>query len=352
MTPNHFVLARIGLGCFNEHWYRRAVDVFESVTFSSLASQDSQDFRFLIVIDAAMQDTPRRQLESIVAGQPNFYLVDIDVTRLTSMRLGGHDWIYQPCREFMIRHGLITDPSEYIVTSAIDADDAWRRDHVSLVNTIMAGNVDRLRNSEETRNKSHVRHSAGLGLTFPTGLKWFPYTNHAVPMQESFTSMSVSVLARFSSGVSAWSSRHMMWPQLLEILSFERMDHATKNPMWLHVRHDLTTRPWDIRHLGRKNEIARADVQRAFGLNLEKFDRCYSFRDLADPKQHEWRPSMYQYARIFKLSGLNYQIECLEKEQAARPVRADKLTHLIERQKAERDSLIAEVRKAGVSEYS
>jgi hypothetical protein len=78
----HFVLSRIGLGCYDQQWYVRMVDLFEAVTFSSIANQTCQDFDFLIVVDVGLQGPARHQLERLIATKSNFHIVEIDIVPL------------------------------------------------------------------------------------------------------------------------------------------------------------------------------------------------------------------------------------------------------------------------------
>ncbi|MGH7342467.1 MAG: glycosyltransferase, partial [Candidatus Rokuibacteriota bacterium] len=207
----HFVLTRIGLGVTNHEWFEETVALLEAVTCASLANQTSQDFTWCLVADVGMPAPARTRLEAVLAAHPNFHLVPTDVTRMTHMQLGGHDWIYEPCRNYMLEHALVTDPLDYIITSVIDADDAWHRDFVATVNAHFAARVPELM-AHEQRRGPHLQHSAGAVATFPQGLQWFAASNALEPMTFPFHSTSISVAARFSSGVSALSCRHALWP--------------------------------------------------------------------------------------------------------------------------------------------
>ena len=75
---------------------------------------------------------------------------------------------------------------KYVITSVIDADDAWHRDFILKTNDILGAPLPQLREEEETRGV-HVRHSAGAAVTFPVGLEWFVSNDALRPMDVSFS---------------------------------------------------------------------------------------------------------------------------------------------------------------------
>src|SRR5436305_5582431 len=96
----HFVVTRIGLGIYDEARLTKMIDLFEAVTFSSLANQRSREFLDLIVIDAHMPSAPRSRLEKLLDGRTNFFTVPIDVTRLIQVHIGCFDWVWDHCQDF------------------------------------------------------------------------------------------------------------------------------------------------------------------------------------------------------------------------------------------------------------
>ncbi len=316
MTPiKHFVLSRIGLGCYNQQWYGRMVELFEAVTLSSIASQTCQDFEFLLVVDAGLQGAPRFQLQRLMATRPNFHIVEIDVTRMNDMDLVSNDWIYRPCRDYILRQGLIADPFEYVVTSLIDADDAWNREYVGTVNSAMQSRLPVIL-EDEPRRGTHVRHSGGVALTFSHAEKWYVSANSIEPMSGQFYSAAISVMARFSSGVSAYScSRHIAWPYLSTALMFEAVNIETEHPMWLYVRHDRSTQPWSANHLEPAAATQPRCLQEIFGIDAPKVSAWRS-KYASATKLHSGCPVQDQIDRMFRLTALNRQIELLAKDSA------------------------------------
>jgi hypothetical protein len=266
----HFVLSRIGLGCYDQQWYVRMVDLFEAVTFSSIANQTCQDFDFLIVVDVGLQGPARHQLERLIATKSNFHIVEIDIVRLNDIDLASNDWIYRPCRDYILRQALISDPFEYVVTSLIDSDDAWNREYVEVVNSIMRSRHDAIVENEPGRG-THIRHSGGVAVTFSHAEKWYVSSNLIEPMNGQFYSAAISVMARFSSGISAYScSRHIAWPYLCIALMFDAVNIETAHPMWLYVRHDRSTREWSADHLEPMAAAQLAQLQDRFGIDSAK----------------------------------------------------------------------------------
>jgi hypothetical protein len=349
----HFVLTRIGLGISSQEWFDESLDLFEAVTCSSLAGQTSQEFVWCVVADAGMPAAARERLTAILARRPNFHVVPTDVTRMTHMHLGGHDWIYEPCRRYILEHALVTDPFDYIITSVIDADDAWHRGFVAAVNEFFAPRVPALI-AEEARRGPHLQHSAGAVLTFPYGLQWFATTNAIAPMRFPFHSTSVSVAVRFSSGVSALSCRHARWPSQGDLLRFDVFEREPDRPMWVYVRQPRSDVGWDARAEPAADDATLGELTRTFGIDLARVDAWRSGVAARaggqPPGVHPHQPVGARYERFFRLTALNQQIAALEgrlQGAGAETRDAGPLAELLARQRAVRDQLLARHRESG-----
>jgi hypothetical protein len=335
----HIVLTRIGLGITSHEWFDDTVPLLEAVTAASLANQSSQDFAWCLVGDIGMPAPARTRLEAILAPHPNFHLVMTDVTSMTRMHLGGHDWIYEPCRTFLLERELVTNPLDYIITSVIDADDAWHRDYVADVNSHFAARLPELIAHEKQRG-FHLQHSAGAVATFPRGLQWFVASNALAPMTFPYHSTSVSVCARFSSGVSALSCRHALWPSQCAVLAFDQCELNPERPMWVYVRHHRSDVGWDAPPQPPAAPTALDDLARAFGIDLAKVAQWRAGAGGEAATGHDSQPVAAHYDRIFALTALNRQIEALERrlrDGGADPA----LSELLEQQRAARDALLA-----------
>ena len=122
---------------------------------------------------------------------------------------------------------------------------------MELIQNEMAPELPRLV-AEESKSSASYRHTRGQVLTFPRGLKWFVHTDVVQPFHYEFLGISVFVMARFSSGVSAMSSRHPAWPAMAQVTVFDvkRLEHD--HPMWVYVRHDQAGTLWQIRPSSRR----------------------------------------------------------------------------------------------------
>src|SRR5215211_2386033 len=216
----HFVITRLGLCVYNEQRLARVIDLFEAVTLSSLVHQESKHFVLLIVIDSNMPPNSRRRLEGLLSHHPNCHLVQIDITQMLHVRHGCFDWVWDHCQEFLLQGVMFDDPYEYVITSLIDADDAWHRDVIRTVNQFMSERLPHVCMGEEKRG-TWLRHTSGIVATFPRGYKWFVGANLWEPVRRPFMSMAVFVAMRFSSGISVCSSRHRAWPSYSDVLAFD-----------------------------------------------------------------------------------------------------------------------------------
>jgi Putative rhamnosyl transferase len=341
----HFVLTRIGLGIQGEAWFERMTSLFEAVTFSSLANQSSSEFHWLVVIDIGAPKVARDYVEKLLASKANFHLVVTDITRMTNMRLAAHDWIYSPCQDYILQNGLLTDPFEYVITSAIDADDAWHRDFVFKVNEAFQARLPELIQQERSRG-THLRHSAGAALTFPAGIEWFVADNAARPVEYTYPSTSVSVTARFSSGISAYSSRHAPWRSCCAILDFPSIEIASDHPMWVYVRHGRTTQPWDARDLPAMSSERLSELKSIFGIDLGKVERWRSkYLSSYETAAHSGTVDLtgLQFDRIFRISALNRQIALLDCKE--------EFKELVEYQRDQRSQLVEALHQSGRDDF-
>ena len=129
----HFIVTRIGIGIQNENWYSSILSLFEAITFPCLRAQTSTNFQSLLVVDKNIPASAKSRLSTIINGHTNFHVVPIDLTALWMVRQGCFDYVWDCCQDYLLAHRIITDPFEYIITSVLDADDAWHRGTVAFV---------------------------------------------------------------------------------------------------------------------------------------------------------------------------------------------------------------------------
>jgi hypothetical protein len=350
----HFVITRLGLWVYSERWFARMIDMFEAVTLPSLVHQSSAAFDWLIVIDRDMPPNARNRIESLLRPYSNYHLVPIDVTQLLHVRQGAFDWVWEHCQDFIVERGLVEDLCDYVNTSLIDADDAWHEDVIATVNQFVSDKLPRVRLGEETRG-TWIRHTCGMAVTFPRGHKWFIAANALEPMEHPFMSVGVFVAARFSSGISACSSRHRAWRWSCEVVAFEVSEIAADRPMWIYTRHDRTTQPWEPPATEPMKASIGCLLDKDFGIDLDKVQQwrenyCSQAGAEAVAAGHTGRDVGAQYDRVFKIAALNRQIKTLKRRQdEPSDARNVFLEATIARSESQRVSLIEELRAAGQS---
>jgi hypothetical protein len=338
----HFVVIRMGIGVHSEDWYRSALGLFEAITFPSLCAQTSQHFIALVLVDHAIPQTARRHLEHITAGNPNFHVLPIDLTRMYSVRQGCFDYVWDRCHDYLLGRRIIVDPFDYVITSVLDADDAWHRDTVAIVR---AHSLERLPafQRQERENPTCIRHTGGMCLSFPHGLRWFAHSDVVLPAHLPFNSMSVFTVARFSSGISAWSSRHTQWTSYCNVLEFAAITAEADRPMWAYVRHDRTQVGWDEQ--GNASDPRCVESLRYdFGIDFARVEqwRTDSQRQRGGdqpPRSHLGMPSTEQLDCYFRITALNRQIDVLERQAEEEDLDAAGKALLL-RQRAARDDLM------------
>lgn len=354
MLP-HFVITRIGLGVYSEAWYARIIDIFQAITFPSLMHQTSQNFDWMIAIDAGMPAAARRRLDEILAHRTNYHVVVIDLTALRHLRLGGFDWVFDHCRDYILAHELVPDPTDYVITSLIDADDAWHCDTIANINAHFAARMEQFRAREPTRANT-IRHSSGMIASYSRGLQWYLPTNAATVGQIHFLGTSIFLSARLSCGISAVSIRHHQWPAFAQAMGFAIDELASDDPMWIYVRHDRNSKSWDA---GDARPLAAAMTElfeRRFGIDMERVQRLRtdSPADKQNITTHIGRSFGSHVDRLYRLAAINRQIDALERRAEAMDAsnQANRaLCDLLARRKAERTMAIAAFREAGDTDY-
>jgi Putative rhamnosyl transferase len=335
----HFVVTRIGLGIYDEARLAKTIDLFEAVTLSSLANQTSQEFACLVVTDAHLPAAARNKIGKLLDGHSNFFLVPIDVTRLVHVHIGCFDWVWDQCQDFILATGL-DDPREYIITSILDADDAWHRDVISLVNSFFAQRLSKLRSTEKDRT-TWVRHSSGMAMTFPRGYQWYIAADKLDVLAMEFHSMAVFVTGRFSSGISACSSRHSQWRAYSNVLQFDVAVEASDRPMWVYTRHHEGVVPWNASQAMQIDARLQNELSGAFGVDMEKIRRWRSTYPVgANSLYSGQRTTGEQYDRIFRIASFNRKLRAMKKRLGTESANSASLKEDIKRCEAERSRLI------------
>jgi hypothetical protein len=339
-TIKHFVITRIGLGIYNEVKLGKMIDLFEAVTLPSLANQASQEFISLIVIDAHMPPAARTSLEKLLDSRSNFFLVPIDVTRLVRVRIGCFDWVWDHCQDFILETGLLDDPRDYIISSILDADDAWHRDVISSINSVFAQRLSRLRSMEKDRT-TWVGHSSGMAVTFPRGYQWYIAANKLTILTMEFHSMAVFVTARFSSGISACSSRHSQWREYAKVLDFDVGVEAIDRHMWVYSRHDEGVVPWSAMQGMAIDARLAKELSDTFGIDMEKIRKwCTAYPVRSNSAHSGQRRTGEQYDRIFRIAGLNRKLRALRNRLNLQISDSTSMDEEITRCEIERERLI------------
>ncbi len=351
----HFVITRLGIGINNDDWFQSALGLFEAVTLPSLCAQSSTDFTALLIVGHDMPPAARARLDDIVGRRPNIHIVPINLLDMRHVRQGCFDYVWECCQDYLLAKRLVTDPFSYITTSVLDGDDAWHRDTVALVRQRSAVEMPELLAVE--RNDRHWRrHTGGMCLTFPDGLRWFAHSDVVRPLHRPYIGISIFVTARFSSGISACSSRHLAWPAYCEVLGFKAVTAEAGRPLWVNVRHDLAETSWDAEGLISDQE-SNDILHREFDIDFAKLDQWRDSRHLhrmvaspAVPLHHAGIWAMEQLDCYFRITALNRQIAALERE--AKLDGLDESGHaLLESQRALREALRAVYRGQARSIY-
>jgi hypothetical protein len=350
----HFVVTRFGLGVYSSHWHERMIDLLEFTTYASLANQASRDFIWLVAVDSQMPASARARMAALFA-QPHFHLVPIEVSQVRRMHHGSFDWVWDHCADYILERQLVTDPSQYVITSLIDADDAWDREAISTINAFVDTHLPAAC-INETRRGHPIRHTSGVVATFPLGFRWYAQANVAESFHYPFLSMGVFVAARFSSGISACSSRHGLWPAFAKVMEFDTRELEPHRPMWIYTRHDRTMEPWDARDVAATPALRLDILGQQFGIDVQKYQRwcaagAHEQSGALSPMVHNGCSGADQNDRMFKIVSLNRQIDALARSLDGPDMDASDIRALLASRTAQRASLIAEFQHAGRTHF-
>jgi hypothetical protein len=310
-TMKHFVISRIGLGTYDESRLEKRIELFDAITLPSLVNQSSPVF-ILIVIDAHMPIGARTRINSLLAKRPNCFLVPIDVTQLINVRTGGFDWVWDHCQDFILKNGLIENPHDYIISSILDADNAWHRDVVAKINSISAERLPELLLKEKGGGRTPwTCHSAGMIATFTNGYQWEFAANAIKEVKFPFHSMAVFVTSRFSSGISACSSRHSEWPEYSEVVQFEVGVPNTDSQMWIYGRHDEAAVSWSSSPSIPISGALEKELSATFGVDIGRVRQWCLAYPAGQRLEHSGQHARQQHDLIFRIAALNRKIRAL-----------------------------------------
>lgn len=339
----HFAITRIGLGIYDDARLTKMIDLFEAITLASLANQRTRELLCLIVIDAHMPSASRTKLEKLLGGRSNFYVVPIDVTRLVQVHIGCFDWVWDHCQDFILQAGLVDDPEDYVITSLLDADDGWHLDVASKVNDFFAQRLSKLRSLEKDRT-TWIRHSAGMAMTFPRGYQWYITANKLDLLTMEFHSMAVFVSARFSSGISACSSRHSQWREYSKVLQFDIAVEMFDRPMWVYSRHHEGVVGWNASQAMEIDARLENELSTGFGIDIEKARRWRTSYPVAGNTVYSGqRTTGEQYNRIFRIASFNRKLRALKNRMSTEAPHLTSLKDEIKHCEAERARLIGKL---------
>jgi hypothetical protein len=313
----HVLITRYGIGVTSVDWYAYKIKLFKSVTLPSIAAQVRPHFFWTIVIDSRIPAESLSALKEAVGEFPFVHLIPMEVGNQPRMVHGGFPDVWEQCQDYLLKHGLIEDPTGYVITSLIDDDDAWNTTVVSRIDEHIENNAARLCSLEPDTNRGFlVRHS--VGMTFANGMVWDVASERFELVKAPSHSMSIFVFARFSSNVAACSVRHGSWHGYTTCVGFEVHvvdEHdAPGNPMWVYLRHPRAISQVPGPKIGMTVDSAALNrFRELFAINIEAFV-AYQEEIKAKNEQHSGAPDDSKFDLLdlqFRITAFKRQIHCL-----------------------------------------
>jgi hypothetical protein len=324
----HILITRYGIGVSSADWYTYKARLFRSITLPSIASQSREKFFWMIVIDSAIPPASLAELSQAIQPYSFIHLVTLDTRDQPRMVHGGFSGIYERCQQYLLARGLIEDPTDYVITSLIDDDDAWNRNVVSRIDRHVEEHSARLCATESDSNRGFlIRHSVGLFMTFTNGILWDVASNRFQQVKQHPHSMSVFVFARFSSNVAACSVRHGSWHNYTSCVGFEShvIDEADVEgqPMWIYLRHPRAISQIPGPSTGDLVDVSMLERFRSFfaidTVALAEYKKSIETKG----EHHSGSPDEAKFELLdlqFRIAAYRKQIECLSTELINWPV--------------------------------
>jgi hypothetical protein len=286
----HFVITRLGLGIEDEAWYQRKIPLFKQFCLQSLLAQTDPDFYWFIAMDSKAPAWVREEIKSAVSGNTErIQVATIDMAAVSRCVLGGYQWVFDEVAKSVGLPDLIDDPGEFIITSQIDDDDAWHVVTNERVKAIALSELDSIIEEEKMRPYL-VYPSHGLLINFVNGLNFYMANSSYKKVTRPYHSMSIFVLTRFLSGITACSSRHRSWEHFKEVVRFRHISEETPVPMWLYNRHPDAIDGNVVAPEGCRS--VDGDILNNFGLDIE------AIKKLSETMTSEWSQDVGASAKM------------------------------------------------------
>jgi hypothetical protein len=191
-----------------------------------------------------------------------------------------------------------------------------------------------------------------LVITPPLGVEWFVSRRQVKPMPFPFMGHGIFVAARFSSGISMFSSRHVFWPEFAKVVDFPIVQLEPDRPMWVYLRHRRTTSPWDVGE-GCIDESENVELRSAFGIDWDKVERLRTAlfaEQHAGPMHGGLNPNEH-LDLLFRIAAVNRQIDALLRRRKETSSLEDTsqgaVQDLLRKKQGEREALIEAFREVG-----
>jgi hypothetical protein len=239
------------------------------------------------------------------------------------------------CQNFIIKSNLLEDLNDYILTSVLDADDAWHHQLTSSIEKIASNNILSIVEAERTAT-TWTGHSSGMVITIPNGYAFFAHAQNIGRMHYKFHSMAVFVTSRFSSGISVCSSRHSQWESFSKVVDFKIAVWSDTPPMWIYTRHDEGVVPWDSSKGKTINDDDEKMLTNIFGINFNHIKTWNTVYNKTLTESYKGKSAREQYNLIFKISIINRAIKILSAEEENL-----KIKKILEKKRQERAHLIS-----------
>lgn len=207
-------------------YIKKRLDLFESFTFPSLMSQTNSSFIWLLFTSVDLPTEHMTRLSAITSSYKNVFVLPIKTTKIKMT--GEYDQVFL---DFIKSHTFHYD---FMLTSRIDDDDAWRLNYVEAVQNIARKFI---------HNKNKWKNYSGIAMTFPHGRLFYPYVfdnrgRYGLAfIYYQYFSASVDIITPNKIPQNFYAFEHSSTKKNTTKYNYYRYSHKTAKPMWLYTQH-------------------------------------------------------------------------------------------------------------------
>ncbi|MBL6447565.1 hypothetical protein JMN32_14700 [Fulvivirga sp. 29W222] len=203
---NHeWLVDKLGKEVRTDQWMEHRIDLFKKICYPSLANQTVTNFKWVIFLDSDTKPIFRQQLEALMSRHSSFYI----------RYLNGIDEFNERLKDQI--KPLIDEGSEYLITTRIDNDDAFRDDYIERI------------------QQSFLPQEL-VAINFPKGLQWSIKNNQLFEVYNE-SNPFISLIEHLKRNSEILTVFHREHRHYFELGDFP-LEQVSSDHLWLQAVHN------------------------------------------------------------------------------------------------------------------